>query len=64
MVHTWNMNAAIHDDDLAQTWADLFQLARSSKSSAYGIFRLVIEFMPLQYDQLAIWLHVVGDLPP
>ena len=27
---------------------------------AYGIFRLVIEFMPLQYDQLAIWLHVWG----
>ncbi|MDI1495103.1 MAG: Proton-translocating NADH-quinone oxidoreductase, chain M [Cenarchaeum symbiont of Oopsacas minuta] len=27
---------------------------------AYGIFRLVIEFMPIQYEQLAIWLHVWG----
>jgi NADH-quinone oxidoreductase subunit M len=27
---------------------------------AYGIFRLIIEFMPLQYAELAIWLHIWG----
>lgn len=27
---------------------------------AYGIFRLIIEFLPMQYETLAIWLHVWG----
>ncbi len=27
---------------------------------AYGIFRLIIEFMPMQYADLAIWLHIWG----
>jgi len=27
---------------------------------AYGIFRLIIEFLPLQYAELAIWLHIWG----
>ncbi len=27
---------------------------------AYGIFRLIIEFLPMQYSDLAIWLHVWG----
>ncbi len=27
---------------------------------AYGIFRLIIEFLPLQYADLAIWLHIWG----
>ena len=27
---------------------------------AYGIFRLIIELMPLQYAELAIWLHIWG----
>jgi len=27
---------------------------------AYGIFRLIIEFLPMQYAELAIWLHVWG----
>jgi NADH-quinone oxidoreductase subunit M len=27
---------------------------------AYGIFRLIIEFFPLQYADLAIWLHIWG----
>ena len=27
---------------------------------AYGIFRLIIEFLPMQYEILAIWLHVWG----
>ena len=27
---------------------------------AYGIFRLIIEFLPIQYSELAIWLHVWG----
>ena len=27
---------------------------------AYGIFRLIIEFLPMQYSELAIWLHVWG----
>ncbi|ABK78290.1 formate hydrogenlyase subunit 3/Multisubunit Na /H antiporter [Cenarchaeum symbiosum A] len=27
---------------------------------AYGIFRLIIEFLPLQYGELAIWFHVWG----
>jgi len=27
---------------------------------AYGIFRLIIEFLPMQYADLAIWLHIWG----
>jgi len=27
---------------------------------AYGIFRLIIEFLPMQYVDLAIWLHIWG----
>ena len=27
---------------------------------AYGIFRLIIEFLPMQYAELAIWFHVWG----
>ena len=27
---------------------------------AYGIFRLIIEFLPLQYGELAVWFHVWG----
>jgi NADH-quinone oxidoreductase subunit M len=27
---------------------------------AYGIFRLIVEFLPMQYGDLAIWLHVWG----
>ena len=27
---------------------------------AYGIFRLIIEFLPMQYLDLAIWLHIWG----
>lgn len=27
---------------------------------AYGIFRLIIEFLPIQYGELAIWFHVWG----
>ena len=27
---------------------------------AYGIFRLIIEFLPIQYSEIAIWLHVWG----
>src|SRR4030066_1138851 len=27
---------------------------------AYGIFRLIIEFLPMQYTDLAIWLHIWG----
>lgn len=27
---------------------------------AYGIFRLIVEFLPLQYAELAIWFHVWG----
>jgi len=27
---------------------------------AYGIFRLIVEFMPMQYSDLAIWLHIWG----
>ena len=27
---------------------------------AYGIFRLIVEFLPMQYETLAIWLHVWG----
>lgn len=27
---------------------------------AYGVFRLIIEFLPLQYADLAIWLHIWG----
>ena len=27
---------------------------------AYGIFRLIIEFLPMQYQELAIWFHVWG----
>jgi NADH-quinone oxidoreductase subunit M len=27
---------------------------------AYGIFRLIVELMPLQYAELAIWLHIWG----
>jgi NADH-quinone oxidoreductase subunit M len=27
---------------------------------AYGIFRLIIEFLPMQYADLAIWLHMWG----
>ncbi len=27
---------------------------------AYGIFRLIVEFLPTQYETLAIWLHVWG----
>jgi len=27
---------------------------------AYGLFRLIIEFLPMQYETLAIWLHVWG----
>lgn len=27
---------------------------------AYGIFRLIIEFLPIQYGELAIWFHIWG----
>lgn len=27
---------------------------------AYGIFRLIVEFLPMQYAELAIWFHVWG----
>lgn len=27
---------------------------------AYGIFRFIIEFLPMQYADLAIWLHIWG----
>ena len=27
---------------------------------AYGIFRLIIEFLPMQYADIAIWLHIWG----
>ncbi len=27
---------------------------------AYGIFRLVVEFLPMQFADLAIWLHIWG----
>jgi len=27
---------------------------------AYGIFRLIVEFLPLQYAELAIWLNIWG----
>ena len=27
---------------------------------AYGLFRLIIEFLPMQYADLAIWLHIWG----
>jgi NADH-quinone oxidoreductase subunit M len=27
---------------------------------AYGIFRLIIEFLPVAYSELAIWLHIWG----
>lgn len=27
---------------------------------AYGIFRLIIEFLPMQYAELAIWFHIWG----
>ena len=27
---------------------------------AYGLFRLIVEFLPLQYADLAIWLHIWG----
>jgi len=27
---------------------------------AYGIFRFIIEFLPMQYETLAIWLHIWG----
>ena len=27
---------------------------------AYGIFRLIVEFLPVQYGELAIWFHVWG----
>lgn len=27
---------------------------------AYGIFRLIIEFLPVQYGELAIWFHIWG----
>jgi NADH-quinone oxidoreductase subunit M len=27
---------------------------------AYGLFRLIIEFMPVMYSEIAIWLHIWG----
>jgi len=27
---------------------------------AYGIFRLIVQFLPMQFEDLAIWLHVWG----
>lgn len=27
---------------------------------AYGIFRLIVEFLPVQYGELAIWFHIWG----
>lgn len=27
---------------------------------AYGLFRLIVEFLPMQFSELAIWLHVWG----
>ncbi len=27
---------------------------------AYGLFRLIVEFMPPQYEELSLWLHIWG----